>query len=102
MAASRWPAAILQADGPLSPDRTELLEAAIARGWPLDGMCPHPACQRVDAVTNHWNGIGDVLVFEFHPCGHRYFPQWRTPERHPSRFLNHPVSRRRPRWWHRS
>lgn len=93
-----WPR-LAKAHGILSIERTDLLEHAIAHGWPLDLMCPHPACNRTQDVTWDWDRAPEVVVVEFHPCGHRYWPQWRVPSRQPSRFLSSPVSRSRPRWW---
>jgi hypothetical protein len=96
--AARWPLARDLTIGLLSPERTDLIETALARGWPLDGMCPHPACTRCEAVTADPPYVCETVVFEFHPCGHRYWPQWRCPSWKPSPFLDHPVSRPRGRW----
>lgn len=101
--AARWPLAGSATHGLLTPERTEVIETSVARGWPLDNMCPHPACELGGvaclAITADPPFVAEVVVFEFHPCGHRFWPQWRMPKREPSRYLDHPVSRPRPRWW---
>lgn len=101
--AARWPNGRAAAIGLLTPERTEVIETALARGWPLDWMCPHPACELGSvpclAITADPSYVDEVVVFEFHPCGHRFWPQWRVPEHEPSPYLNHPAGRKRARWW---
>lgn len=96
-----WPRGRDLTIGNLSPQRTDLLERACAAGWPLDDMCPHPACTRTEHAAWEWGDaiLMDTVIVEFHPCGHRYWPTWRVRSAEPSRFLNDPVSRRRCRWW---
>ena len=101
--AVRWPYGGNPTDGLLTPERTDVIETAVACGWPLDWLCPHPACELGGvpclAITADPPYIDDIVIFEFHPCGHRFWPQWRIPERKPSPHLDHPVSRKRARWW---
>ncbi|GAA1887804.1 hypothetical protein GCM10009837_07000 [Streptomyces durmitorensis] len=99
---TRWRSG-LGPNGFLAPERTDLIDTALARGWPLDGMCPHPACilrgvACVD-VTAEPPYVSEIVVYEFHPCGHRYWPQWSTLAWKVSPLLEQPVSRRRRRRW---